>query len=233
MSPRSSHIWDHIHSFQCYTTHTWDLHSHVCLRLTESCTSEWTCVMEVSCMSPRSLSHVTLMYESHVSLIYASPRSSYLWVHARVMYKTTFPHSSVTPIIHETYRVMYVWVNLSHVSLVYESTFTQSCNSHVWKSCKSHLWVHARLIYETTFTHSSVTPLIHETYMAHTLDMEVFDPLDQWIIHETVVGSLKLQVSIVKEPYKRGDILQKRPTDLHDSYMTKGSKTTMSHEWVM
>jgi len=29
-----------------------------------------------------------------------------------------------------------------------------------------------------------------------------------------LVGSIKLQVSLVKEPYKRGDILQKRPVIL-------------------
>jgi len=52
--------------------------------------------------------------------------------------------------------------SLGHVALMYES--------------------HVSLIYEFTLVSCM---RIHETYMAHTLDMAVFDPLDQCIIHET------------------------------------------------
>jgi len=73
-----------------------------------------------------------------------------------------------------------------------------------------------------------------------------------------LVGSIKLQVSFAKEPYKRDDILQKRPIilsilltvatpykghdwfihghDWHDSYVVLRTYThtemTLSHEWL-
>ena len=53
-----------------------------------------------------------------------------------------------------------------------------------------------------------------------------------------LVGSIKLQVSFAKEPYKRDDILPKRPTILvntymsmltHDRYMSLPSMYLLTH----
>jgi len=43
-----------------------------------------------------------------------------------------------------------------------------------------------------------------------------------------LVGSLKLQVSFAKEPYKRDDILQKRPIILRREYETTFWVATIS-----
>jgi len=44
------------------------------------------------------------------------------------------------------------------------------------------------------------------------LILKVSDPVDYGVRWLRLVGSLKTQVSFAKEPYKRGYILQKRPT---------------------
>jgi len=105
--------------------------------------------------------------------------------------------------------VSYRW--LSHVTQMTESSHTDDwVMSHIWmshvihmnESCHTYEWVvsYRWLSHVTHMDESSCTHLAHLAESQHA-NMG-------WL---RLVSPLKLQVSFAKEPYKRDDILQKRP----------------------
>jgi len=90
-------------------------------------------------------------------------------------------------------------------SLIHDSFIRETWLIHIWRDMTHSYMRHDSFIYGAT-------------WLIHTWDMTLVTWLTNmgWL---RLVGSLKLQVSFAKEPYKRDDILQKRPIILRSLLM--------------
>jgi len=120
----------------------------------------------------------------------------------------------------------YVWHDsfVLHDLFIFVTWFTQACARasfvcvtwlihmcHLTHTYVFHdLFMHVTWLTQTCARASfvRVTWLIHMCDMTHTHALYDLFKIMGWL---RLVGSLKLQVSFAKEPYKRDDILQKRP----------------------
>ena len=109
----------------------------------------------------------------------------------------------------------YQWV-VSHISMSHVTHINESCNTYEWAMphvpmkesymnmshvtrIKDSAWPESCHAYEWLKLHSCVL-----IYIRALVDVDM-----GWL---RLVSPLKLEVSFVKEPYKRDDVLQKRPT---------------------
>jgi len=157
-------------------------------------------------------------------------RSGYMWMMCD-MDSCILP-SLPLPMSHVPYN--WVFTHLSHVTHIWVMSHTsESCHTHL--SHVTHIWVmshtssYVKHIWWKTWLFRSLDPsrtlsMSHVTLsVSHVTGHLVFlHQNDAWhgLMYSSVsspigclwlAGSFKLQVSFAKEPYKRGNILQKRP----------------------
>jgi len=100
----------------------------------------------------------------------------------------------------------YAWV-MSHICMSHVTHMNESCHTYAW--VMSHICMsHIALMNESRHTYKPV--MLHYSWvMVYTLHFSYTVGTHRgWL---RWVASLKSQVSFAKEPYKRDDILQKRP----------------------
>ena len=178
----------------------WMKHTHSCMgqvsHVNESCPT-YECVM----------SHIRMCHVPHMR----ESRPTHAWVMSYIW-------TSHVPRANESCHSMnescptYEWV-MSHIWLSHVTRMNESYTSHEW--VMSHTWMcHSNHTNESCHTYECVKSLIHAVYLCPPwIDHNTFSPLFdmRWL---RLVGSLKVQVSFSKKPYKRDYILQKRPTIL-------------------
>ena len=117
----------------------------------------------------------------------------------------------------------HVWIRISHV--IAQVKRYEWDMPHMWRI----MWISMTLVTHMTMNESCHTYAMDESY--HTYEYDSADSSHLagmgWL---RLVGSLKLQVSFAKEPYKRHDILQKRPMILR-SLLT--AATPCSSCWLI
>jgi len=109
-------------------------------------------------------------------------------------------------------------------------------------STRTHLLFEQSLnIYTTLYSASHISASSINNLYFNNLSITALHVHMGWL---WLVGSLKLQVSFAKEPYKRDDILQKRPVILRSllivatSYLNLSGPTRLNtllcgHRWLM
>jgi len=128
----------------------------------------------------------------------------------------------------------YAWV-MSHIWRSHVTYTNESCHAyegvmshirmshvtHMNESCHTYKWV---------ISHIRMSHVTHTNTSYHTL-ISAVSSLNLYMRCLRLVGALKLEVSFAKEPYKRDDILQKRPVSIATPYHVVYIYESNSYVW--
>jgi len=126
----------------------------------------------------------------------------YIHMHT-VMFMYTFTYDGI---------YMYMYIPCAVRIYIYINTFihTYTCTHNVFMNVfVKHIHAHIYM-YTHTYTHIYVYTFIY-TGAIHRQSVSRHIPINMYMEWLRSVGSLKLYVPFAKKPYKRDDILQKRP----------------------